>query len=370
MKRKEIIVMILAGLLIGASALFLMRDGGSGICMACSLRESVEGMNEEANQITLYARPEIIGLILGSFFISLITKEFKSQGGAAPLMRLILGIALMIGSMAFLGCPMRMLLRMGAGDLNAWIAMLGFVAGVFIGTLFLKGGFRLGRPYKQHSAEGALLPFSQGLIMVFMFFAPLFMELSTEDTEFRFTSWLLSLLVALFVGAIAQRSRFCQTGALRNIFLFRDSVLLWGSLGMLAASAIYHLVSGQFTLGFVHVNSHQDHLWNFLGLFVVGLASSFLGACPLRQLILAGTGDSDAALTVVGILMGAILSNKFHFTAAADLVEDGKLIESGGMPENGKIAVLVTIVILLLFGFVFSGKRKREKSGTNIEIKS
>ena len=40
---------------------------------------------------------------------------------------------MMIGSLAFLGCPLRMVLRMAAGDLNAYVALIGFVAGVFTG---------------------------------------------------------------------------------------------------------------------------------------------------------------------------------------------------------------------------------------------
>ena len=30
----------------------------------------------------------------------------------------------------FLGCPLRMVLRMAAGDLNAWVALIGFAGGV------------------------------------------------------------------------------------------------------------------------------------------------------------------------------------------------------------------------------------------------
>ena len=36
---------------------------------------------------------------------------------------------LAIGSLVFLGCPLRMIIRMSAGDLNAWVALIGFVLG-------------------------------------------------------------------------------------------------------------------------------------------------------------------------------------------------------------------------------------------------
>ena len=47
----------------------------------------------------------------------------------------------MIGALMFLGCPLRMMIRIGGGDLNAIVGLVGFVVGIFIGTLFLKKGF-------------------------------------------------------------------------------------------------------------------------------------------------------------------------------------------------------------------------------------
>ena len=63
-----------------------------------------------------YARPEIIGLVLGAFVISMATGEFRSSGGSAPMIRFILGMVIMIGSLIFLGCPLRQLILPGASD--------------------------------------------------------------------------------------------------------------------------------------------------------------------------------------------------------------------------------------------------------------
>lgn len=46
----------------------------------------------------------------------------------------------MIGALAFLGC-LRMVLRIGGGDLNAVVGLVGFTLGIFIGIQFLKRGF-------------------------------------------------------------------------------------------------------------------------------------------------------------------------------------------------------------------------------------
>ena len=41
------------------------------------------------------------------------------------MIRFVLGVIIMIGALVFLGCPLRMVLRMSAGDLNAWVALIG-----------------------------------------------------------------------------------------------------------------------------------------------------------------------------------------------------------------------------------------------------
>ena len=63
-----------------------------------------------------YIRPEIIGLVLGAFVMSVCTKEFRAKSGSAPALRFVLGAFVMIGALAFLGCPLRMVLRLVSGD--------------------------------------------------------------------------------------------------------------------------------------------------------------------------------------------------------------------------------------------------------------
>lgn len=49
----------------------------------------------------------------------------------------------MVGALAFLGCPLRMVLRLAGGDLNAIIGILGFAVGILVGIFFLNNGFTL-----------------------------------------------------------------------------------------------------------------------------------------------------------------------------------------------------------------------------------
>ena len=75
--------------------------------------------------------------------------------------------AMMIGALVFLGCPLRMVLRMAAGDLNAWVALIGFAGGVATGSFFLKKGFSLGRAYEAQADRAAhVLPVLLAALLV------------------------------------------------------------------------------------------------------------------------------------------------------------------------------------------------------------
>ena len=67
---------------------------------------------------------------------------------------------LVIGALVFLGCPLRMVIRMSAGDLNAWVALIGFALGVATGVFALKKGFSLGRAHVTNKVSGSVLPTS------------------------------------------------------------------------------------------------------------------------------------------------------------------------------------------------------------------
>ena len=114
----------LAGVICGLVAACLAYFGNPAnmaFCIACFIRDTAGAMGMHQAEAVMYARPEIIGLVLGAFIISIATKEFRSTGGSSPMIRFVLGVIIMIGALVFLGCPLRMVLRMSAGDLNAWV---------------------------------------------------------------------------------------------------------------------------------------------------------------------------------------------------------------------------------------------------------
>ena len=122
MLKKTNLWVIITGIVIGLAALTLTVLGNPanmGFCIACFLRDIAGGTKLHTAAAVQYVRPEIIGLVLGSFIMALVTGEFKARAGSSPATRFLLGMVVMIGSLVFLGCPLRMVIRMGGGDLNA-----------------------------------------------------------------------------------------------------------------------------------------------------------------------------------------------------------------------------------------------------------
>lgn len=342
MKKRNLWV-ILTGVIIGIAALVLSalgNPGNMGFCIACFLRDTSGALKLHSAEVVQYVRPEIVGMILGAMIVAMLYKEFKPRGGSSPMVRFVVAIVVMIGALTFLGCPLRMMLRIGGGDLNALVGLVGFIAGIFVGTLWMRGGFTLKRAYAQGMTEGLVLPVIAVVIMAMSVLFPALFAASESGPGSMHAPILIALGIGLVVGGLCQRSRFCTAAASRDAILFQDFSMLWGFIAVIVTTIIGNLILGKFHLSFADQPvAHTDGLWNFLGMALVGWGSVLLGGCPLRQLILAGEGNSDAAVTVTGFVVGAAFCHNFSLAAS------GK-----GPTTNGMIAVIVGFVILTLIG--------------------
>lgn len=336
----------IAGILIGVISVALVLLGNPknmGFCIACFVRDIAGATKLHTAGVVQYVRPEIIGLVLGSFIVSLAAKEFNPRGGSSPMIRFCIGFMVMIGALVFLGCPFRMVLRLSGGDLNAVIGILGFAAGIAVGSFFLSKGFSLGRAQKQSLVEGIALPAVNVLLLVLFIAAPALFAFSEKGPGSMHAPILISLAAGLIVGCLAQRTRMCMVGGFRDLFLLKDGTLLFGFIAIFLAALVMNIATGNFNLGFSgQPVAHRAHLWNFLGMVVVGLGCTMLGGCPLRQLILAGEGNSDSAITVLGLLMGAAFAHNFSLAGVA-----GSADAIGGPGTNGKVAVILCLVLLI-----------------------
>ncbi|WP_312258864.1 YeeE/YedE thiosulfate transporter family protein [Megamonas funiformis] len=105
-----------------------------------------------------------------------------------------------------------------------------------------------------------------------------------------------------------------------------------------------------FNLGFdKQPIAHTDGIWNFLGMLLAGFGCVLLGGCPLRQLVLAGEGNSDSAITVLGLIIGAAFAHNFGLASSGN-----------GPTVNGQITVVIGLVVTIFIAYfnTFSIKSK------------
>lgn len=397
---------VAAGVVVGGVAAWLVSQGNPGnmgVCIACFVRDIAGAFGGPALNMgaVAYLRPEVLGLLLGATAAALVGREFRPRGGAAFVRRFTLGFAFMVAALVFLGCTVRAWLRLGGGDLNAAVGVAGLVLGVGVGSLFLRRGYTLGKARDLPAAAGWLGPVLAVALLtlagaVAVGRSPSFT--TTTPAGARATAQgavlaggavlkpagatlvdgavvgadgavvspaaavaaakpmpggkraplLVSLLAALALGVVAQRSRLCTTGGIRDALLWRRFDKLLGVAGLVGGALIVNLALGQFRLGFADQPvAHTDWLANFAAMAVAGLAAVLMGGCPLRQVIMAGEGDLDAVGALLGMGAGAV------FAHGLQLASSPKGPASGGLVTLAALAAALVAV-----GLAFSRRER------------
>lgn len=348
---------VLAGGLVGLAAVVLTALGNPvnmGFCIACFLRDIAGATKMHSAAVVQYFRPEIVGLLLGAFIMSVASKEYRAKAGSSPATRFVLGAFVMIGALAFLGCPLRMVLRLAGGDLNALIALFGFIAGIAVGVVCLNKGFSLKRAYDVGKAEGGMLLVVLSGLFLLSLAVPALFAFSEKGPGSMHAPALIALLIATAVGAAAYKTRLCMAGGIRDGIMFKDFKLLYGFIAIFVVALVGNLVTNKFNLGFTgQPVAHSDHLWSFLGMALVGWGSVLLGGCPLRQLILAGSGNGDSAVTVLGMIVGAAFSHNFGLAGAAANAES-----AGGVGIKGRVAIIIGFVVMAVVSLMNMPKKE------------
>ncbi len=332
---------ILAGLVFGVLGALAVNWGNPlnmGICVACFLRDISGGIKLHTASIVQYIRPEIIGFLLGAMITALAFREWKPRGGSSPIIRFFLGVCVMIGALVFLGCPIRMGLRLAGGDLNALVALAGMIVGILVGVFFLRRGFTLGRAIKVPPVVGTIMPLFAILLLIFLVAKPAFIAFSESGPGSQHVPLLVGLGLGVLTGFMFQRTRFCSIGGWRDAILVRDFYLFSGIAAFIIAALVTNYAVGNFSSGGLSWASGTDvayhwgftkqaislpivdasgniiwsqHIWQFLGMGLLGLAATLMGGCPIRNLILSGEGDVDAGVTVLGYIVGAAFAHNF-----------------------------------------------------------
>jgi uncharacterized protein len=345
-------IAVTTGIVLGAGAVILTLLGNptnSGICISCFF-ENLAGSLQMHNVSRMsYIRPELLGFLLGSFLMAKKMRRFRVTGGSSPVIRFLLGFFMIVGCGVFIGCPIKMILRLAAGDLTAIAAVLGMMFGIWLGSRYIRAGSVLDRDKELPQINGYILPGIGLLLLIFALLQPGFIQQGATGPAAQHAPLLISLAIGLLIGALSQRSGLCITGGLRNFFLFKEKTLLMGIVAAFGSALLVSLISGQFHLGFNdQPGSHPDNLWSFLSMVLVGLAAVIVDGCPFRQLIKAGQGDVDAGLTCFGMLTGAAF------------VVSWQLRSSSAGPEfNGKIVTLAGLIFCLTVVLAYRRKQVR-----------
>ncbi len=146
--RNPLYVGLVIGILAALVQLLLISAGGPeayGFCVACHTRDLVNIGVNDLTGMKLAAAPisqnailpvlTIIGVLVGAFVSARYYEEYRTKAGSAVSYAwyLLGGIFFLIFALFMGGCPYRMGLRIGYGDVVALIGVIAIVIGVVIG---------------------------------------------------------------------------------------------------------------------------------------------------------------------------------------------------------------------------------------------
>ncbi|WP_457558026.1 YeeE/YedE thiosulfate transporter family protein [Candidatus Harpocratesius sp.] len=148
---------------------------------------------------------------------------------------------------------------------------------------------------------------------------------------------ILTLILGVIIGYLAQQSGFCSIGGMRDLFLFKQTRLFFGYLALIASAFVSYFIfsliietafpnfywaaeKGLFT----PIPGAPGGLENWayiilaiIGGFGMGLLGVMLGGCPLRQIVMGFEGSVKSLLFILGMMVGAVL---FHLFIASWVV--------------------------------------------------
>ena len=351
---------LLLGLLAGLLMIALAATGNPknmAICTACFIRDTAGAMKFHSNEVTQYFRPEVLGLMFGSFILAKAKGEYRSTTSKNVVIQFVLGNILMIAALVFLGCTLRLFLRLAAGEIAALIGLVGLIAGVYVGGIFVKRGYTLGDKSEAEPSNGYIFPFVLLLAFIITILAPDLFALSTKGPGSMHAPKWIALLASLGIGAIAYQTRLCFTGSFRDAIMFKEYTRVMPIIGIFLAMLVYNIVVGDFSIIMAGPVAHTQFIWNILAMFVVGFAGVLAGGCPVRQIIMAGAGSTDAIMNVIGMFTGSALAHNFALASGPSTPE-----AAGGPGLNGKIAIFVCLAILLIIAYYGEQNGKKQEA--------
>jgi YedE family putative selenium metabolism protein len=284
--------------------------------------------------------------VIGALAWVAVRRRFTARSGSFAAARFFFGVLMGLGALVFLGCPFRMLQRLGGGDWNAAVGALGFVAGVGAGHFFERRGYTLGKTSPVAAPVGLLGPGVLALLVVLFVAGVLMGPVAGDASGPPHAPWLASLGVAVVAGAALSATGFCAVSAARQVFQPGKKMLV-AALLLIAGYAAVALATGRFHGGFDgQPAAHTDWTMNLASMALVGIAGVLAGGCPVRQMVMAGEGNGDAFVTVAGLVVGGAIAHNLGIVSSAE-----------GVTVAGRWAVAVGLALSLAYASAITFRR-------------
>ncbi|MCD4796446.1 MAG: YeeE/YedE family protein [Candidatus Cloacimonetes bacterium] len=321
-----------------------------------------------------------IFIVLGAFISSLFSKEFSIK--VAPVGELVKGLiggALMgIGATVGIGCTT-------GGFFSGVPALSG-------GALFLSLGFMLGTivalryllwemealPNISMGKSCTLLPGTGKktgwqrwlgwiLIVVVLY---IFSNYTGKGTSLsKILGW--HIFIALILGIILQRSRFCIVRAFREPFMTGESsapvaVILSVLIVLIGFTVLKYFGvgnAGETAVRAIEMKSVYANFWlrALIGGFIFGLGMTVAGGCAVGTLWRAGEGHLKLWMSIVGFVIMAPVSKGFIVPAVVKIIPES-LRSKMFLPEYlGYTGAVVLLLVILLLWYMFV--KWNEKTG-------
>ena len=120
--------------------------GAYVFCLSCHTRDLINTLSnwffQAGFQVAAVGKQALMltspAVLAGAFIAVFVFKERRLQKAEKPLLFFILGFSIMIIGILIFGCPTRLLLRSGYGDLYGIGAVLAMLGGIAAGTALLR----------------------------------------------------------------------------------------------------------------------------------------------------------------------------------------------------------------------------------------
>lgn len=127
--------------------------------------------------------------------------------------------------------------------------------------------------------EGAVYPVFQIVVLILLVAAPAFIHFTEPEggPGAKHAAILISLAAGVIVGILAQRTRLCMVGGIRDAVLFGEYKLLFGFVAILVSALLMNVALGFSTQDLSDSQSHtQTDCGMHLACIWPGLAAFFL----------------------------------------------------------------------------------------------